>query len=128
MKTLINPNDLADGEWYQRLGVGQIAWTEALQKQPGDFWKERYLKGFVFRRCAEGATGGIDPPPNQVSAEDYLREVLRYRHGEGRYNFSGLSDYDRANASDDAWNELEQSIRVFLLEKKQPARRGGEGD
>jgi len=44
------------------------------------------------------------------------REVLAYMRGEGRYNFSGLSCYDRDNAAFDAWIDLEQRIRGALID------------
>lgn len=52
---------------------------------------------------------------------DLLAEVLSYRRGKGKYNFSRLNENDRANAAYDAWCELENRIEQHLL-----ANTGGE--
>lgn len=43
-----------------------------------------------------------------------LEEVLDYRFGRQKYNFTGLNDYDRQNASFDAWMSLEDKIKKEL--------------
>lgn len=47
-------------------------------------------------------------------AIELLREVIRYSEGEGKYNFSHLSDYERSNESFDAWQKLSDEIKNFL--------------
>ena len=47
-----------------------------------------------------------------------LQKIIDYNEGKGKYNFSNLSDYDRANAADDAWQDLRDEIKVFLKENK----------
>lgn len=41
-------------------------------------------------------------------------EVLAYYHGEGKYNFRSLNDYDRDNAAFDAWKDIEHRIESAL--------------
>lgn len=43
-----------------------------------------------------------------------LADVLRYRRGLGRYNFSRLSEEDRGIAAMEAWEELEKRIATEL--------------
>ena len=47
-----------------------------------------------------------------------IEEVLCYRRGEGNYNFSGLSDYDRSNALFDAWQEIEGRLSALIASHK----------
>jgi rubrerythrin len=49
-----------------------------------------------------------------TKAEKLLEKVIRYNDGVGEYNFSDLSDYDRNNASFDAWKNIEEEIRNYL--------------
>ena len=48
--------------------------------------------------------------------KELCKEVLAYRRGEGKYNFSGLSPYDRDNAAFDAWMDLEGRIKAALAD------------
>jgi predicted membrane metal-binding protein len=43
-------------------------------------------------------------------------EVLAYNEGQGKYNFSHLSFYDRDNAAFDAWQDIRQRIKEALTE------------
>lgn len=45
---------------------------------------------------------------------DALRDVERYYRGKGEYNFSRLSDEERANASFDAWQDIMVGIDAAL--------------
>lgn len=47
-----------------------------------------------------------------------VRKVLQYRRGEGPFNFSGLSQQQRANASCDAWDEIEAELAATLAKIK----------
>lgn len=49
--------------------------------------------------------------------ESLLSLVLKYRRGIGKFNFSGLSDDQRANAAYDAWCEVETKIEQALTPK-----------
>ena len=51
-----------------------------------------------------------------TSFRSLCAEVLAYRHGEGKYNFSRLDPYDRDNAAFDAWRDIEQRIKEALAE------------
>jgi hypothetical protein len=51
-----------------------------------------------------------------------LREVLAYRHGEGKYNFSRLPDEERGIASLEAWESLETRIESHLSNNKAEPR------
>ncbi|MFH0938951.1 MAG: hypothetical protein V1899_06695 [Planctomycetota bacterium] len=46
--------------------------------------------------------------------DELLREVIRYHEGKGKYNFSELSDEQRANAAFDAWMDLYNEIKIYL--------------
>lgn len=43
-----------------------------------------------------------------------LRKVIAYYEGQGKYNFSRLSNYDRDNAAFNAWQEIRQEIKEAL--------------
>lgn len=43
-----------------------------------------------------------------------LQKVIAYYEGQGKYNFSHLSNYDRDNAAFDAWQEIRQEIKEAL--------------
>jgi hypothetical protein len=43
-----------------------------------------------------------------------LQDVRAYNKGDGRFNFSTLSNYDRENASYDAWQEIAERIDETL--------------
>jgi hypothetical protein len=43
-----------------------------------------------------------------------LQKVIAYYEGQGKYNFSHLSSYDRDNAAFDAWQEIRQEIKEAL--------------
>lgn len=45
--------------------------------------------------------------------EGALRDVLAFRRGQGKYSLSGLSDYDRGNAAEDAWQEIETRLQAL---------------
>lgn len=53
-------------------------------------------------------------------------KVLAYNLGEGQYNFSGLSDYDRDNAAFDAWQEIKAELKSALAQPQPPAGEVGE--
>lgn len=50
-------------------------------------------------------------------AIELLREVMRFRKGEGKYDFSKLEPYDEANALTDAWDYIELRIQTLLYER-----------
>jgi hypothetical protein len=45
---------------------------------------------------------------------DVLHDVRAFNKGDGKFNFSSLSNYDRANAADDAWQEIASRIDTAL--------------
>jgi hypothetical protein len=47
-------------------------------------------------------------------------EVLAYNEGQGKYNFSHLSSYDRDNAAFDAWQDIKQRLKEALAGKDLP--------
>ena len=47
---------------------------------------------------------------------DLCAEVLAYNEGQGKYNFSHLSPYDRDNATFDAWQDIKQKLKEALAE------------
>ena len=49
-----------------------------------------------------------------VATGDLLADVMRYRRGLGRYNFSRLPDEERSIAALEAWEELETRIEAHL--------------
>jgi hypothetical protein len=51
-----------------------------------------------------------------TSFRSLCAEVLAYRYGEGKYNFSRLDPRDRDNAAFDAWQDIEQRIKEALAE------------
>lgn len=51
-----------------------------------------------------------------TKAEKLLEKVIKYNDGIEEYNFSKLSDFDRENASFDAWRKIEEEIRNYLQE------------
>lgn len=58
----------------------------------------------------------IPEPPSEAAVQfsALLADVLRYRRGLGRYNFSNLKSQDRAMAALEAWEELETRIEITL--------------
>ena len=54
---------------------------------------------------------------NDDKARELLREVMRFRKGEGKYDFSKLEPYDEANALQDAWDYIEVRIQTLLYER-----------
>ena len=51
-----------------------------------------------------------------VTFRELCAEVLAFHHGEGCYNFSGLSPYDRDNAAFDAWQDIRQRLKSALAQ------------
>lgn len=52
---------------------------------------------------------------------EILNKILRYRRGEGEYDFSGIeNEEERANRAYDAWMEIEAEIEsiLFVLSKE----------
>lgn len=49
-----------------------------------------------------------------VGSDALLADVMRYRRGLGRYNFSLLPDDQRGIAALEAWEELENRINAHL--------------
>jgi hypothetical protein len=47
-------------------------------------------------------------------AIELLQNVIDCTTGKGKYNFSNLSNYERDNATFDAWQSLEYEIEGFL--------------
>jgi hypothetical protein len=56
-------------------------------------------------------SGGTVPA---VVSDALLADVVRYRRGLGRYNFSRLPDDERGIAALEAWEELETRIDAHL--------------
>lgn len=54
--------------------------------------------------------------PNQKSLA-LLSDVIRYRRGLGKYNFSRLIGQERDIAALEAWEQLEIEIEVFLFQQ-----------
>lgn len=54
---------------------------------------------------------------NDDKAIELLREVMRFRKGEGKYDFSHMEPYDEANAVADAWDNLKIRVRALLHER-----------
>lgn len=49
-----------------------------------------------------------------LAVDALLADVMRYRRGLGRYNFSRLPDDQRDIAALEAWEELEDRINAHL--------------
>ena len=49
-----------------------------------------------------------------LAVDALLADVMRYRRGLGRYNFSLLPDDQRGIAALEAWEELENRINAHL--------------
>jgi len=47
-------------------------------------------------------------------SNELLQKVIDYYEGKGEFNFSHLSDYDRSNASFDAWQLLINDMKEHL--------------
>ena len=48
--------------------------------------------------------------------EEVLREIIAYRQGEGKYDFSWMAGAARGVAAFDAWDAIEQKARKILEE------------
>ena len=53
---------------------------------------------------------------NDDKAIELLREVMRLRKGEGKYDFSGLEPYDE-DIRQVAWDYIEVRIQTLLYER-----------
>lgn len=85
--------------------------------------KFTWTKYLELARAIEAMVKGVhSPPPLKEVAEvtcsrllaGLLQKVIAYYEGQGKYNFSHLSDYDRDNAAFDAWQEIRQEIKEAL--------------
>jgi len=52
--------------------------------------------------------------PRRCAVDALLADVMRYRRGVGRFNFSRLPDDERSLAALEAWEELENRINAHL--------------
>lgn len=85
--------------------------------------KFTWTKYLELARAIEAMVKGVhSPPPLKEVAEvtcsrllaGLLPKVIAYYEGQGKYNFSHLSDHDRDNAAFDAWQEIRQEIKEAL--------------
>jgi len=49
-------------------------------------------------------------------AVDLCIEIYNFAQGNGKYDFSKLSDYDRENAAFDAWSKIEEKLAPLVIE------------
>jgi hypothetical protein len=50
-------------------------------------------------------------------SDKLLRMVIDYSDGNGKYNFSNLNKYDKANARFDAWQVIRSEIDYYFYLK-----------
>lgn len=81
------------------------------QKDAGNLWIAFSDKWRAFKQALASHT------LHRSEAVELLNEVMKYREGRGKYNFSHVPEDQQANEAFDAWQEIENKIKKFLTNK-----------